>query len=55
VFEVAEMREEPVVTKTAVVREEVIIRKRISEHVETVGDTVRHTEIEVEDLPAPAA
>jgi uncharacterized protein (TIGR02271 family) len=58
-FEVAEMREEPVVTKIAVVREEVIVRKTIKERQETVSDTVRHTEIEVEDLadtdadPAP--
>jgi stress response protein YsnF len=50
VFEIAEMREEPVVTKISVVREEVIVRKRIQERVETIRDTVRHTEVEVEDL-----
>jgi hypothetical protein len=50
VFEIAEMREEPVVTKVAVVREEVIVRKTVKQRTETVRDTVRHTEIEVEDL-----
>ena len=54
VFEVAEMREEPVVTKVAVVREEVIVRKSVTNRTETIRDTVRHTEIEVEDLPAPS-
>jgi hypothetical protein len=50
VFEIAEMREEPVVTKVAVVREEVIVRKTVKQRTETVRDTVRHTEIEVDDL-----
>ena len=52
VIEIAEMREEPVVTKIAVVREEVVVRKTVKERVETVRDTVRQTQIEVEDLPA---
>lgn len=51
VIEVSEMREEPVVTKSAVVREEVVLKKGVSERVETIRDTVRHTEIEVEELP----
>lgn len=50
VIEIAEMREEPVVTKVAVVREEVIVRKKVTERTETIRDTVRHTEIEVEDI-----
>lgn len=50
VFEFSEIREEPVVTKEAFVREELIIRKRVNERTETVHDTVRHTEVEVEDL-----
>jgi stress response protein YsnF len=54
VFEFAEMREEAVVTKEAFVREEVIIRKRVNARTETVRDTVRHTEVEVEEL-APRA
>lgn len=52
-IEIAEMREEPVVTKVAVVHEEVIVRKTVKERTETIRDTVRHTEVEVEDLPAP--
>lgn len=51
VFEVAEMREEPVVTKIAVVREEVIVRRTVTNRTETIRDTVRQTEVEVEDLP----
>jgi stress response protein YsnF len=50
VIEVAEMREEPVVTKVAVVREEVIVRKTVKERTETIRDTVRQTQVEVEDL-----
>jgi uncharacterized protein (TIGR02271 family) len=50
VFEIAEMREEPVVTKTAVVREEVIVRKRVTERTETVRDVLRHTEVAVEEF-----
>jgi hypothetical protein len=50
VFEIAAMREEPVVTKVAVVREEVIVRKTLKARVETVRDTVRHTEVGVEAL-----
>lgn len=52
VFEIVEMREEPVVTKETVVREEVIIRKARHERTETIRDTVRHTEIEIEELPS---
>jgi hypothetical protein len=51
VFEIAEMREEPVVTKVAVVREEVIVRKTSRQRTETIRDTVLATGIEVEDLP----
>jgi stress response protein YsnF len=49
-FEIAEMREEPVVTKTAVVREEVIVTKRVKTRSETIRETLRHTEVAVEDL-----
>jgi stress response protein YsnF len=52
VFEIAQMREEPVVTKVAVVREEVIVRKTVKKRTETIRDTVRRTDVEVEDLPA---
>lgn len=50
VFEVAEMREEPVVTKIAVVRDEIIVRKTVNQRTETVRDTVSRTDVEVEDL-----
>ena len=53
VFEVREMREEPVVTKETFVREEVIVRKAVRERTETVRDTVRRTDFEVEDPAAP--
>jgi hypothetical protein len=50
--EVVEMREEPVVSKEVFVREEVIVRKTVSERTETIRDTVRRTQIEVDELPA---
>jgi uncharacterized protein (TIGR02271 family) len=54
IIEVSEMREEPVVTKSAVLREEVILKKEITERVETVRDSVRQTEVEIEEL-APSS
>jgi stress response protein YsnF len=51
IFEIREMREEPVITKEAFVREEVIVRKTVQERTETIRDTVRRTEVEVEELP----
>ena len=54
VIEVAETREEAVVEKQVVVREEVVLRRNSAEHVETVRDSVRRTEVEVEEYPAPA-
>ena len=54
-FEATEMREEPIVTKIPVLREEVIVRKTIKERTEIVRDTVRRTNVEVEDLPASEA
>jgi hypothetical protein len=49
-FEIREMREEPVITKEAFVREEVIVRKTVQERTETVRDTVRRTDFELEEL-----
>jgi stress response protein YsnF len=59
VFEITEMREEPVISKVAVIREEIIVRKTVKQRQETVRDTVRHTEVEIDDLadtdrPSPA-
>ena len=49
-FEVLEMAEEAVVQKRARVKEEVRIGKRIAERTETVRETLRKTDIEVEPL-----
>jgi uncharacterized protein (TIGR02271 family) len=48
--ELTEMIEEPVVAKEPHVVEEVIISKEVVEHPETIRDTVRRTEVEVERL-----
>lgn len=50
VFEVKEYAEEPVVAKTARVVEEVRVGKDSSQRTETIRDTVRHTEVEVDNL-----
>ena len=51
-IEVRETREEPVVSKTARVIEEVSVGKKISECTETVRDTVRRTDVDVEQVAA---
>jgi hypothetical protein len=50
VIEVQEFAEEPVVSKEARVVEEVRISKDATERTETVRDTVRRTEVNVENL-----
>ena len=50
VIEVQEYAEEPVVQKQARVVEEIRVSKDVSERTETVNDTVRRREVEVEDL-----
>ena len=50
VIEVEEYAEQPVVAKQARVVEEVYVGKDVSQRSETVRDTVRHTEVEVEQL-----
>jgi stress response protein YsnF len=52
VFELSETRQMPVVEKQAVVREELVVRKTVGERVEQVEETVRRTEVEIEELPA---
>jgi uncharacterized protein (TIGR02271 family) len=47
--EATESAEEAVVSKEARVTEEVVVRKQAEERTETVSDTVRRTEVEVED------
>lgn len=48
--EMTESAEEAVVQKRARVTEEVSLEKDVHEHTETVHDTARHTEVEVEQL-----
>lgn len=49
-IEMTESREEAVVAKDARIVEEVVVRKDVDERMETVRDTVRRTEVEVERL-----
>ena len=53
--EVTETDEEPVVRRQARVVEEVVVSKAAEEHTETVRDTVRRTEVEVEPVGAGQA
>jgi uncharacterized protein (TIGR02271 family) len=50
-IEMTETSEEAVVSKTARVTEEVSLRKDASDRVETVQDTVRRDEVEIEQVP----
>jgi len=50
VIEVTETHEEAVVNKTARVVEEVVVRKDVDTHTETINDTVRRTDVNVEEL-----
>jgi hypothetical protein len=50
VIEVAEMREEAVVTKEAFVREELVVKKTVEKRIEQINDTVRRTAVEMERL-----
>lgn len=54
-IEVRETTEEPVVEKTARVVEEVLVGKEATERTETIRDTVRRTEVDVENLTAQTA
>jgi len=49
ILEAEERHEEAVVSKEARVVEEIGLRKEVEQHAETVSDTVRHTEVEIED------
>jgi uncharacterized protein (TIGR02271 family) len=51
-LEVTERGEEPVVAKEARVKEEVRVRKTSEDRVEDIDDTVRRTEVEVDDTRA---
>ena len=47
--EVHQTAEEPVVSKTAHIAEEVVVRKDVTERTETVRDDVRREEVEVQN------
>lgn len=49
-FEFTETDEEAVVAKEAHVVEEVVVGKEVEERVETISDTVRRTDVEIEEL-----
>jgi len=51
-IELRETAEEPVVSKTARVVEEVVVGKEVEQRTEQITDTVRRTEVEVEQLAA---
>jgi uncharacterized protein (TIGR02271 family) len=46
--EIREMREEPVVSKEARVKEEVVVGKEMNERTETIRDTARQTRVDVD-------
>jgi len=48
-IEATEKREEAVVSKEARVKEELVVNKEVEQRTQTVQDTVRRTEVEVED------
>jgi uncharacterized protein (TIGR02271 family) len=48
-IEMEERAEEAVVSKEARVKEELVVRKDVDQRTETISDTVRETEVEVED------
>jgi uncharacterized protein (TIGR02271 family) len=54
-IEMTEIGEEPVVSKQARVVEEVTLRKDVQEHDETIRDTVRRSDVRVEQSPAGQA
>lgn len=49
-IEVTEMAEVPIVSKEAHVVEEVVVGKNVTEHQETVSDTVKRTEVDVDEV-----
>lgn len=52
VIELKETAEEAVIGKTSRVVEEVLVGKQTLEHTEQINDTVRHTEVDVEQVGA---
>ena len=50
-IELTEMGEEAVVSKVARVKEEISLRKEAADRTETVRDTLRHEDVEIEKVP----
>jgi stress response protein YsnF len=48
-IEMTETAEEAVVAKEARVKEELVVRKTAEEHVENIDDTVRRTEVDIDE------
>jgi len=55
IISVSEMREEPVIAKEAFVREEVVLSKTVTERTEIIRDTLRRTEVDIQDVGGPPA
>ena len=53
-IDVTTHREEPVISKEGRVKEEIVVRKEADQRTETVRDTVRRTEVDIEDDRAKA-
>lgn len=51
-FEIKTQAEIPVISKTARIVEEVVISKKMTEHAETVRDSVKRTDVRVEKIRA---
>jgi uncharacterized protein (TIGR02271 family) len=49
-IEMTETSEEAVVAKEARVREELVVHKEVGQRTETIQDSVRHTEVDVDDI-----
>lgn len=54
VIEIGEMREEAIVSKQAVVREELVVRRDVEQRTERIAETLRRTEVDVEQLEPEA-
>ncbi len=54
-FEIKTQAEIPVISKTARIVEEVVISKKMTEHAETVRDSVKRTDVRVEEIRADDA
>jgi stress response protein YsnF len=50
-FEMTEVHEEAVISKTARVIEEVVMGKEVAEKIETIRETLRRTDVQIEEVP----